>query len=499
MRHATGSATKSHLENNNLLAKQLGNTSLYVSEVGFGTYRVNINNSEHKDALVQALKRGVNLLDTSSNYAEGDAERLIGNTMHELFEDQVLTREQLVIVSKAGYIEGKKLKDIQKRSKSDSYPDIVDIDQNLYHCIHPDFLNDQLEDSLDRLQTSCIDVFLLHNPEYFKLFSQREGHSKDETDKIYYNRIKEAFTFLERAVEDGRIQYYGISSNTLPISDNDFMHTSLETCLDIASDISKHNHFKVVQFPLNLLETSAVTSSHSGNGLSTLAIAEKHHLGVLINRPLNAIYNQSVFRLVELEIEESLSRIEVEDSIEEFKLMEEQLIAVVKDYLESVNLADQDIVFDLSKLVESIWFSQPDVFYWKELLDTFLVPRVEHQLSLFSFEQSHDRVQFMIERYLYTLNQTVKSINAYFTQYHTQQTDHIKRYLNEFFPNLASSFGLANKSIRMIRQTSGVSSILIGMRRFDYVDDIFSELNTDIDLSVKANWQQLVDFKLLDD
>ena len=204
---ATSTDTKEYIESHHLIAKPLGSTDLYVSELGFGSYRVNLNSIDHKDALVKSLKNGVNLIDTSSNYADGDAERLIGNTLHELFESNILKREQVVLVSKVGYVQGKSLLHANElKQKNKLYSEYVDIDQNLAHCIHPDFLHEQLEDSLDRLQTSCIDVFLLHNPEYFKLLSKREKKSREQTDKEYYARIRQAFLFLEKAVADGRIQ-----------------------------------------------------------------------------------------------------------------------------------------------------------------------------------------------------------------------------------------------------------------------------------------------------
>ena len=32
------------------------------------------------------------------------------------------------------------------------------------HCLHPKFLEKQLEDSLERLNLECLDVMYLHNP-----------------------------------------------------------------------------------------------------------------------------------------------------------------------------------------------------------------------------------------------------------------------------------------------------------------------------------------------
>ena len=48
-----------------------------------------------------------------------------------------------------------------------AFPEMVKYTDGCWHCIHPQFLADQLERSLRRLQLDKLDVYLLHNPEYF--------------------------------------------------------------------------------------------------------------------------------------------------------------------------------------------------------------------------------------------------------------------------------------------------------------------------------------------
>ena len=56
----------------------LGRTGLTVSALGFGAYRVDSRSPEHRRALEEALKSGCNLVDTSTNYADGESEGGIG-------------------------------------------------------------------------------------------------------------------------------------------------------------------------------------------------------------------------------------------------------------------------------------------------------------------------------------------------------------------------------------------------------------------------------------
>src|SRR5687768_15816373 len=83
----------------------LGSTGLTVSIVGFGGYRTGRSDPTHRAALRAALRAGVNLVDTSSNYMFGDSERLIG----EVLAEGLVPRDEVVVVTKIGYVQGPNL------------------------------------------------------------------------------------------------------------------------------------------------------------------------------------------------------------------------------------------------------------------------------------------------------------------------------------------------------------------------------------------------------
>ena len=66
-----------------------------VSMAGFGTYRVKLGEMIHAISLIKAITSGINLIDTSTNYALGASESLIGNVLKTV-ESQV-KRSDLVI------------------------------------------------------------------------------------------------------------------------------------------------------------------------------------------------------------------------------------------------------------------------------------------------------------------------------------------------------------------------------------------------------------------
>lgn len=259
-----------------------------MGHVGFGSYRVSIKSAEHKTALIDALKAGCSLIDTSSNYTNGDSEELIGSVLTEHPEFKPL------IVTKAGYIQGKNLKTLDDLNKLGlALEDIVDLSDTLKHSIHPDFLKSQLDQSLLRLKRDSVDYFLLHNPEYY---FQIEGASKDE----YYSRIKKAFIYCEEEVTAGRIKAYGISSNNFVLPIDDPHVTDLQMIMGIVTDIKARN-FKMVQFPFNLIEIGALEKLGEYGDESLLELCMRYGLISVINRPLNAFSQNKLVRFATYE------------------------------------------------------------------------------------------------------------------------------------------------------------------------------------------------------
>jgi len=138
----------------------LGRTGLVNSSLGFGSYRIDDRTPEHASALDKALLSGVNLIDTSTNYTDGSSESCIGNVLARQ------QREELIVVSKVGYVQEQALATARTREQRGSaFPEMVKYTEGCWHCIHPEFLADQLGRSLGRLRVEKVDVYLLHNPE----------------------------------------------------------------------------------------------------------------------------------------------------------------------------------------------------------------------------------------------------------------------------------------------------------------------------------------------
>lgn len=278
----------------------LGCTGLVVSQAGFGSYRVHDSVPAHREALRLALRAGINIIDTSANYTDGGSERLIGQVIAELVQQQDVQRDELIIVSKGGYLQGENYRVSQQRQAAGTpFPDLVMYADQLEHCIHPDFLAEQITNSLARLGVERLDCYLLHNPEYYLKWAAEQQIALPDARREYQRRILAAFQHLEQECARGRLGCYGISSNTFVQPRTSYTFTSLAAIWELAQSLSPDHHFRVIECPANLFETAAITEDNQAEGQSLLAFAQEKALAVLINRPLNAIQADRLIRLDE--------------------------------------------------------------------------------------------------------------------------------------------------------------------------------------------------------
>ncbi|HUJ75325.1 MAG TPA: aldo/keto reductase, partial [bacterium] len=255
--------------------RPLGRTDLTVSALGFGGYRVEARSGEQRAALELALRQGVNLIDTSSNYTDGGSEQLIG----EVLAGQDIARDRVVVVSKVGYVQGQNLS-LARRAleQGKPFPEMVEYQPECWHCIHPEFLRDQLQRSLQRLGLASLDVYLLHNPEYFLMdWAHRHGEGElGAARDAFYRRMQAAFAELERMALAGSIQWYGVSSNSLGQPEQAAEFVSLARVLEAAQAAAAEvqgpgaaSRFAVVQCPLNLLESGPALLGNQPGGNQT--------------------------------------------------------------------------------------------------------------------------------------------------------------------------------------------------------------------------------------
>jgi uncharacterized protein len=431
-----------------------GATGWRVSPFGFGGYRVTQDQESQRRALSLALSQGCNLIDTSTNYSNGDSERLVGEVLKQHIAEGSLSRDQVVVVSKIGYIQGDNI-DVatQRQKQGKAFSETVKVQDDCWHCISPDFIEDQLTRSLERLGLETLDVLLLHNPEYFM--------KAIKDSKKYYEKIQEAFEYLEKEVTRGRIQSYGISSNTLGELSSDEAFTSLEDVAEAAQQVSKDHHFQVIQFPLNLFEAGgAFVPSNSGR--TVLEVAEEFDLGVMFNRPLNSFDGKRMLRLSDFPDHGEGDHQEALLGAFSFAKGVEEKVPSPKIPMDQMGWAS---------LLEESFDQMSEISTWREVSQNSMVPALESYGEIFKSDPDPEIKKWFLE-YEESLLKLMRAITVYLESVANKQSSRIKEKIDSIFPELHSSQTLSQKLVRLYASLSESGVVLVGMRKPEYVQDV---------------------------
>jgi len=446
-----------------------------ISKIGFGCYRINTGIEQHYNSLLKALLEGVNLIDTSSNYSMGGSESLVGKVLNELITENKIQREDITLVTKGGYIQGILLNELKKlKEEGKIFEEVVEESDRLWHCISPDFLEDQLRRQFERLNTPYIDYYLLHNPEYFLENAAHSNPDKSKASEIYYGRIEKAFIYLEKQCDTGRIKYYGVSSNTFPAYSDDPSFTSLERIYEIANSISKSNRFKMIQLPLNLFEAGAVKIKNQQNKTKTvLEYAADKDLKVIINRPLNAITSKGLVRLADFKSEQ----LEEKDFIKQIKLVKLLEEDLLNEKLSGEEIHEEDLkklksCLITGKQIDENWKFFGSIEHFNDLIRQLFAPRINTLLDYFEKNISDEGAKELFNNYIQNVYRLLNLTGNYYKLRSEKRSRFIHGLVNSKLDPAYHNLTLSQKTVLIISSVKGVDCVLAGMTRPEYADDL---------------------------
>jgi hypothetical protein len=477
--HATAEGTSRYASRSRFASTgygPLGRTGLTVSHVGFGGYRVDDDNEEHRRALRAALAGGANVVDTSTNYTDGGSERLIGRVVSALVREGGLQRDEVVIVSKIGYVQGTNLERARQRDKDGRpSPEMVHYADDVWHCIHPEFLADQLPASLERLQLEILDVCLLHNPEYYLSDAHERSHGTLERRREeFYRRLREAFAFLEGEASAGRIRCYGISSNTCARPETDPEAISLERMLEAAREAGGDGHrFRVLQLPMNLLEFGP---EHR----AVLERAAASGLGVLVNRPLNAMAGQGMIRLASLETEPA--EVDLEGQLAVVAGLESEYRRDIAARLRAAEgSAPPDQLFRWSEQLRELAPRISGLERWRALESQRVLPALLHAVQVLDRGLGGGALaetwQSWRNRYLPEMERLLDELRRRAMRETRASLEAITEAVDPLLPAERRGESVSRKALWVLASTPGVSCVLNGMRSLAYVKDALGVLD----------------------
>lgn len=253
---------------------------LIFSKLGLGSFSPEPYKEENYlfhyiESVKEAIKSGINLIDTASNYRYGQSEKEIKIALEELGSQ--IKREELIICSKGGFIQldfpfpENPYEWIETNiiNKNLANKEDIELDQ---HCIEPDFLEWSCKRSLDNLGLKSLDIYFLHNPE-MQLLKLGE--------KQFYKKIEKIFKRFEKLSNEGLFSYYGVAVwNGFTSETGELL--SLEKLVQIAHKVGGENHrFKYIQTPFNMGKTNIYTKNTQSIAQQECTLLQAaHRLGI---------------------------------------------------------------------------------------------------------------------------------------------------------------------------------------------------------------------------
>ena len=296
--YATAEGTRKFMENafKNGMAKSHFRSfnNLNFSSLGIGTYLGRLTAEDDRDlenAVYHSLKSGaVNVIDTAINYRSMKSEKNIGHAIKRLIEDKIISRDQVFISTKNGYITNDGdyptidvLEYMHKMYISQGIIDSKDISSG-YNVLNPNYIRKCIDKSLTNMQLDTIDLVYIHNA--------YESWFQDISRSEFNEKIRRVFQVYEEYRSQNKIRYYGMATWTcfrLPRNEEGYL--SLEDMVRIAEDVAGKDHgFRFIQLPYNLAYREAYSlrnqTVNSDNDLTILEACNKLNIGVFTSVPL---------------------------------------------------------------------------------------------------------------------------------------------------------------------------------------------------------------------
>lgn len=207
--------------------RQLGNSDMQISSVGFGSWAVGgsgwsygwgpQDDQDSISAIHAAIDAGMNWIDTAAVYGLGHSEEIVATAISGI------QGKKPYVFTKCGMV--------------------WDENGEVHNRIKADSVRMECEDSLRRLKTDVIDLYQIHWP------------NPDED-------IEEAWTELARLKDEGKVRHIGVSN---------FSVEQMERAQKIAPITS-------LQPPYSMLRPAVEEE--------ILPFAEKHNIGVIVYSPM---------------------------------------------------------------------------------------------------------------------------------------------------------------------------------------------------------------------
>ncbi|MDP8886304.1 MAG: aldo/keto reductase [Thermoproteota archaeon] len=267
--------------------------NLNLSSLGMGTYLGQLSEEDDQaveNAVYQSVRSGaINVIDTAINYRAMKSEKSIGKGLLRLVNDSVISRDQVFVSTKNGYITNDgdypniDVMEYMHRMYIQSEVITADDISSGYNVIKPSYLAKCIDKSLTNMHLSTIDLVYIHNA--------FESWYQDVSREQFMEMLTKAFEMYEKYRSEKKIRYYGMATWTcfrVPSESPEYL--SLEQAVKCAESAGGKDHgFKFIQLPYNLAYSEALLlrnqSVRSEENLTIVQAAAKLNIGIFTSIP----------------------------------------------------------------------------------------------------------------------------------------------------------------------------------------------------------------------
>lgn len=296
--HATPEGTKKYAQNAASQGRPAAHfrafDGLHLSSIGMGTYLGQPTKEDDlavENAVYQSIKSGaINVIDTAINYRAMKSEKNIGKALLRLVSDGVISRDQVFVSTKNGYVTNDgdypNVDVMEYMHKMYIQTDVMAADDisSGYNVMNPNYLAKCIDKSLMNMHLSTIDLVYIHNA--------FESWNQDVSRQQFMEMLAKAFEVYEKYRAQNKIRYYGMATWTcfrVPPDSPEYL--SLEQAVKAAESAGGKDHgFRFIQLPYNLAYSEALLlknqSAGSEKSLTILEAAAKLNVGVFTSIPL---------------------------------------------------------------------------------------------------------------------------------------------------------------------------------------------------------------------
>ncbi|EAR85009.1 aldo/keto reductase family oxidoreductase (macronuclear) [Tetrahymena thermophila SB210] len=231
-------------------------SDLTLSSIGFGSYQGTPDKEDDMkmfNALIDSVNSGgINVIDTALNFRYQKSERSIGAALRYLKNQNKITRDQYFLASKGGFLVDDADQGIPStvlinnliQKKLITEEDII----GACHCMNPNYLSQNIDQSLDNLGVETLDLYYLQNASEVQM--PLIGEDK------FFEKLSLVFELFEKKIQENKIRNYGLATWLAFRSrqDEKNIHLNLQKVVKLAEKVGGKNHgLRYIQLPVNVM------------------------------------------------------------------------------------------------------------------------------------------------------------------------------------------------------------------------------------------------------